>query len=542
MTDSMMKPVFGNGYAVEPIFTVGETTEGDYTPVGVMDGIGAYELDGDTVRVFVNHELLNFAGSDYTVTQGTVDTGDDFTLTGSRISFFDIDKDSLEIVDSGLAYNRIYDANGDLAEDASFLSNDFDGFSRFCSSALFEAEQFGEGRGLADRIYFTGEEDGGFFNGVGGAEWALNPDTGELWQVPAMGRGAWENITEIDTGTTTHVAFILSDDTSPFDFDGDGEKEAAPLFMYVGEKGPSGDFLEQNGLSDGTLYVWVPKNPKVDSPAEFNGQGALNGEWVALDMSLGAPSEFGDTGFDEYGYPTQSNLWLQAKELGAFGFSRPEDVSTNPSNGSQFVLASTGVDNYDGGVDTFGTLYTMDVRFDKDGDPTGGVLKILYDGDADPDRSLRSPDNLDWADDGYIYVQEDKAEDDTLDGEPLFGAGAINPAEAGIVKINPHTGEVERVATIDRSVVLDPTTSGTPVDQDAGVAGEWESSGILDVSTLFGYDPGELFIFDVQAHGIVDQEGENADSLISDGNLVEGGQLSFLFSPDVDLFEVEAIA
>ena len=87
---------------------------------------------------------------------------------------------------------------------------------------------------------------------------------------------------------------------------------------------------------------------------------------------------------------------------------------------------------------------------------------------------------------------------------------------------------IERIATIDRSVVLDPSTTGTPVDQDAAVAGEWESSGIVDVSALFGEKRGTLFLFDVQAHGIADQDDFNADSRITDGDLVEGGQLSFL--------------
>ena len=72
--------------------------------------------------------------------------------------------------------------------------------------------------------------------------------------------------------------------------------------------------------------------------------------------------------------------------------------------------------------------------------------------------------------------------------------------------------------------------NGTPVDQDAGNAGEWESSGIVDVSTLFGWDPGTLFLIDIQAHGIEDQDDFNADSRIVDGDLVEGGQLVFLYN------------
>lgn len=513
-------------YTVDPIFTVGETIDG-YTPPGILDGIGAFELDNDTVRVLVNHELLNFQGYDYTVSDGQ---GSTFNLDGARISFFDINKQTFQIEDSGLAYDLIYNANGNIATDITFLQDGFVGFSRFCSSVLVEAEQFGEGRGLEDTIYFAGEEDGGFFNPVGGAMWALDVETDELWQVPAFGRGAWENVTEVNTGTADQVAFILADDSAPFDFDSDGVSEPVPAYLYVGTKDASGDFLDRNGLRDGQLYVWVSDTGET-TPADFNDSGSLEGRWVAVDNDpeISQASENGASGFDEYGYPTQGNLVTQAEALGAFGFSRPKDVATNPEDGSEVVLASTGVDTFENGVDSFGTIYTLDTDF-SDLNNLTGTLSILYDGDADSTRALRSPDNLDWADDGFIYVQEDEAEETAASGEPLFGDGAANPNEAGIVRIDPDTGEVTRIANIDRSVVVDGSLANPfdAVDTDAGDAGEWESSGILDVSALFGQEPGTLFLFDVQAHGIVDQTDFNSASRISDDDLVEGGQLAFL--------------
>jgi secreted PhoX family phosphatase len=525
-----LQPLDDTLWATSALFTVGETlpttTEDGYTPPGILDGLGAYELDADTVRVLANHELLNNQGYAYDVSDGQ---GGTFSMTGARVSYFDINKETFAIEESGLAYNVIYDANGDVATDISFLQEGFAGFSRFCSSVLIEAGQF-DGRGLADTIYFTGEEDGGFFNSVGGAEWALDVATGEMWQVPALGRGAWENVTEVDTGTDTHVAFILADDSSPFDFDGDGVDEAVPTYLYVGEKTAEGDFLARNGLRDGQLYVWVSDTGET-TPTEFNTAGTLAGTWVAVDNTpqLDQASENGSTGFDEYGYPTQGNLVSQAEALGAFGFSRPEDVAVNPEDGTEIVLASTGVDTYDNGADTFGTLYTFDNDFTDLENPTAS-LTILYDGDADPDRALRSPDNLDWADDGLIYVQEDEAEEATLDGEPLFGEGAVNPNEAGIVQIDPATGAITRIANIDRTAVFDPSIRNPleAVDQDAGDAGEWESSGILDVSDLFGEKAGSLFILDVQAHGLSDQEEINPASRLNDDDLVEGGQLIVL--------------
>ena len=145
-----------SGYTVsDPLFTVGESI-GDYTPPGVLDGMGAYELDRYTVRLLANHELLNFRGYPYEISDGN---GGTFEMTGARISYFDIDKATREIVASGLAYHTVYDANGDVATDPSFLSNDFAGFSRLCSSQLVEPGQFekkkgkgkGKGKGVSMR-------------------------------------------------------------------------------------------------------------------------------------------------------------------------------------------------------------------------------------------------------------------------------------------------------------------------------------------------------------------------------------------------------
>jgi len=528
--------IFTVGQSVETTNALGVQTESTYTPPGVLDGLGAYELDRKTVRVFANHEILNNRGYSYDVSDGSANGT--FSMMGGRISYFDIDKDSRHVVDSGLAYNTVYDATGAVATDLSFQPAPFapffggppgtplKGFSRFCSGSLFEAHEFDYGKGLEDRIYLAGEEDGGGFSSVGGAEWALDPETGSIWALPDLGRGAWENVTVLDTHDSDTVAILLGDDTSPFDFDGDGEDEAAPLFLYVGEKDPRGDFPARNGLRGGTLHVWV-SNKGADSPFDFNTSGKLRGKWIPIDNSpTGPPSKDGVTGFDQFGYPTQGTLWLRAKDVGAFGFSRPEDVATNPSDGREAVIASTGVDDYVGGADSFGTVYTIKTNFNN----MRADLKIVYDGDADPDRRLRSPDNLDWADDGKLYIQEDEAEEETLDGEVLFGEGAANANEAGIVRMNKNGKRVERIANINRGVTLDASLANPTraVDQDFGNAGEWESSGIVDVSKLFGEDAGTLFLFDVEAHGIEDQDDFNSDSRIIDDDLVESGQLMFL--------------
>ncbi len=180
------------------------------------------------------------------------------------------------------------------------------------------------------------------------------------------------------------------------------------------------------------------------------------------------------------------------------------------------VLASTGRDSLFPS-DRWGTTYIIDTDF-SDLDNITADVNAIYDGDdagagqfTDPDFGLRSPDNLDWADDGWVYLQEDSSYDEF---------GLTSGEEASIWRLNPNTGELIRVAQMDRSALPDGQTDSSPDD-----IGNWESSGIIDVSTLFGEDPGQLFLFDVQAHSL-------RDGIIANAGLVQGGQLAFLEAPD----------
>jgi glycerophosphoryl diester phosphodiesterase len=492
-----------NGYTVNPLFTIGETY-GDYTPPGIPDGIGAYALNNDTVRILVNHELNSEDGYAYALANGT-------ELTGARVSYFDIDKETLTVTDAGLAYDTIINERGEVVDEPSDLQ--LEGLDRFCSAQFVEAHQFGNGIGLESNIFFTGEETSG------GLEYALDVETNTLYAVPWLGRAAWENLTEINTGNADEVALLVGDD-----------RQAAPLLLYVGQKDTSAGagFLERNGLGNGKLYAWVADDFRT-TPEQFNGTGnELTGEFVEIDYYKpelagtaydidGDGSIQDEFGYDALGFATQVQQDALVASVGGFKFSRPEDVATNPEDGTQVVMASTGR----GGVfpsDNWGTTYLIDVDFR--GDNITANLDILYDGDdagngqfAGPDFGLRSPDNLDWADDGYIYIQEDRS---TAPSE-LFGGSSGE--EASIWKLDPDSGQLTRVAQIDRSAVPEGQTDPNPDD-----IGNWESSGILDVSGLFDQAPGSLFLFDVQAHSL-------EDGVIAEKNLVEGGQIAFLTLP-----------
>lgn len=269
------------------------------------------------------------------------------------------------------------------------------------------------------------------------------------------------------------------------------------------------NFLNRNGLLVGDLYYFVAKNG-LTTVDEFHGSGSvLSGKWVKIKVS--DSTKAGKPGYDEWGYKDGFTLRREAKAGRAFQFSRPEDVSTHPTIGTRAVFSSTGID-VTFPDDAWGTIYQVDLNFDS----MSAALTILYDADErkeyGTDFGIRNPDNLDWADDGFIYVQEDPAKK----VKPWFGSQSKQ--EASIWKFQPGKGTIERIAQINRSTSL----GGYTTDSSPDVIGMWESSGILDVTNLFEVLPSErLLLATVQA-------GTVYDGLIKGANLVQGGQLVFL--------------
>lgn len=487
-------PATSEGYTVQPFFTVGERYFG-YAPVGILDGTGVFDtgLGENAARIVVNHELNEGNGLPYSLANGT-------QLTGARVSYFDVRRtpSSVRLLGVGLAYDTIYDRFGVEVTDPAQINEDgvgIDGFARFCSAQPVYAGTYG----FVDDIFFTGEETSKPFHPHGGTEWALDVASGDMWAVPALGRAAWESVTPLDTGSDDTIALLIGDDV-----------QSAPMYLYIGEKDAAGDgsFLDRNGLVVGKLYAWQADNGDL-TPDDFNGNGAFrSGSFVELVVKDVAMA--GMAGYDAQGYLDGDTLRAQADALGCFSFSRPEDVSTNPLDGTQAVFASTGR----GGLfpsDNWGTTYIVDIKFS---DLSADVL-IVYDADdlPDPDQGIRSPDNLDWADNGKIYIQEDRS---TSPGS-LFGASS--GIEASVWELDPITRVARRILEIDRSAVA-PAGS---TDSGAGDLGNWESSGILDVTDFFGTAPRErLFIANVQAHGI--RDGKIGDNPVLD----EGGQFLFI--------------
>jgi Ca2+-binding RTX toxin-like protein len=508
-----------NGYGYYPIFTVGDQIN-NYVPVGIFDGIGAYSLNSTTVRAYVNHELGPTVGYQYSLKNGT-------QLTGGRVSYFDIDKTTFRVTNAGLAYDTIVNRAGNVVSSAAVYSkttnpNGIDsasGFNRPCSAELFEANQFGAGKGIVDNVFFMSEESGS------SSVYALDVKTNIMYALPWFGRAGFENVTQVDTGSTDKVAFIIGDDRSS----GGPVTTGVPLLLYVGTKNPTGDFLARNGLSGGKLYAWGADDPtnatdpiEADPRQFFGNNSVLNGKFAEVKHYDLTKAD--TTGYDSLGFVTQATQDALAfnptnANDKAFGFVRVEDVSTSPLDGTVVAFNATGNGTIFGGKDAWGTVYRIDIDFVNiaTGDIRGKV-DILNDGNVTLDNGLRSPDNLVWAEDGKIYLNEDPA---------VTGFGATSGLANSIFVLDPSVANpsstLTRVAIADRSAAAFPynQTDGAPTD-----LGSWETSGITDVSNLFNQAPGTLMLNAVQAHSF-------ANGNVASQSLVEGGQLGFLLAPSL---------
>lgn len=175
------------------LFTVGQEFSNfngeSYTPPGLLDGLGAFMKDKNTVRILAAHELSYYKGYPYEVKDSS---GGTFMLTGARASYFDIDTVTMKVLESGMAYDTIYDCNGNMPADAESVLPDLNneganGIERFCSAKLVDAGTYG----FTDSIFFLNEETGGDEAPFGGNCFALDVQGRALHVVPALGRGAW---------------------------------------------------------------------------------------------------------------------------------------------------------------------------------------------------------------------------------------------------------------------------------------------------------------------------------------------------------------
>lgn len=356
-------------------------------------------------------------------------------------------------------------------------------FSRFCSSDLPDQKALFNsltGNGSQELIYFTGEEDGSTGRAV--AIIASGANKGQAYELASLGNAAWENV----------VASAGSGDKTVLIADQDGG--TGHVFVYVGDKKNTGTDIEKAGLTGGALY-----GIKVSGLVDENNNTSFA---PGTDFSLALVSADA-TGLNA------AQTDAAAETAGATSFLRPEDGAFDPINPNRYYFVTT--NNISGPSRLFALDFT-DIK-----DPTlGGKITILLDGSegVSPEGVHRMFDNITFDKrTGHVILQEDPGNQARV---------------AQVWDYDPVTDKLVSIAQHDPARFKAPFT--TPFTQDE------ESSGVVDVTSIFGNGHNSAFILDVQAHynAATDPYLNGTTTGVNVApTVVEGGQLLLLTVEDV---------
>jgi hypothetical protein len=409
------------GIVTKSILTVGDSVNdkpnGDpYRMVGIPDGLGAYDNGDGTFSVLMNHEL---PGGGAVRAHGA---------TGAFVSKWTIEKDSLRVLNGEDLIEQIATWNtGTSSYNAPAAGV---ALSRLCSADLPASSAFWTGSlGYDGRLFIDGEE-------VGSGRAFAHALDGTSWELPRLGKFAWENaVASPDSGDKTVV--IGLDDSTP------GE-----VYVYVGSKASSGSPVDKAGLTNGSLY-----GVKVTGfPDESIANGIPSGTPFSL-FSLG-------------NVENMTGAQLQtASDLGdVTQFRRPEDGAWDTQDPNVFYFVTTA------SFAEESRLWRLTFN-DVNNPAAGGTIDMLVE---DNEEGHRMFDNMAVDSRGRVLLQEDPGNQAYL---------------ARIWQYSPASDSLVEVAQFDPDLFAPGGSSFLTQDE--------ESSGIIDVSSILGEG---TFLGDVQAH------------------------------------------
>ena len=453
------------GVVINSVLSVGDSANG-YKMVGIPDGLGAYDNGNGTFTLLMNHEL--------TATSGIVRA---HGSTGSFVSKWVINKSNLAVVSgSDLMQNvNLYDTTTQTyttynASNPSTKAR----FGRFCSADLPALSAFynaNTGKGTQEKIFMTGEETNDESRAI--AHIVTGTNSGTSWELPALGKGAWESaVASPNSGDKTIVA-MPNDGT-------DGQ-----LYFYIGNKTTTGTEIDKAGLNNGT-----PWGVKV------TGFSVERTNSTTLSTLPAAGTRFSLVDLGNVKQKSGATFNTLSNTAGITKFSRPEDGSWDPSSPNDFYFNTTDqLDQVNDGIGTqVGRSRVWRLRFDDIKNPElGGTVEAVLDGTE----GQVMLDNMTIDKYGHILLQED------------VGNAAHN---GKMFQYTIGTDQLIQIAKHDPARFGDIGVGATaPFTQDE------ETSGIIDMEDILGAG---MFISVDQAHYPIS------------GELVEGGQLFTLFNPD----------
>jgi hypothetical protein len=540
------------GTDVKALITVGDTI-GDYTFEAIPDGISFLPEGKNAARVWVNHETSTVPFPYVAAAPTTANSFNDFA--NSEVS---------ELV--------IRRGGGILS--AEKVIDTFDGYHRFCSNYLATTD------GFEDRpLLFTNEEGIDWVfeeigtNGLGwnnaesiegdegareiGAVVAFDIESGDHRPIWGMGRHNHEN------------TLAVPGYGHPFLLSGDDAFVSSPAQSQV--YAYSAEDADEVWADEGTLYAFVPDDAyaAIDSYYDFGvgSAASITGKFIEVpreiatgknddgtDMLAADVPEYADDGTYLGGpYPVPPVSGWQAgigtgagvdgpqwilehwsDENNVFEFTRIEDMAFDKRDGMSNVVYL--VDSGRGATSASGNPFTSTngrvwkMVLDPEDPFTVDSLSILIEGDDNPVKTLgeiHQPDNIESTVNGLLITEDPGS-------SQQFAVGSTDPnaTTARLMHYRFSDGVIRAVLAVDQSADEGPTDEDAPVT--AGNWGAWESSGIIDVSSVFGPNK---FLIDVQAGSLfVDVDTTSApDNLAPAGSdwtfKRTGGQLLLVTIP-----------
>jgi len=529
------------GTTIEALLTVGDTVR-DYTYEAIPDGISVLPRGMGTVSVFVNHETSTVPFPYNASAPTAANSQNDFD--NSQVSELLLQQGSAGVLKGSLAI--------------SSGSN----FQRFCSNFLGTADD-----GFDHPLLFTNEEGIDWVNRSGTAWPAIEGDdaarqiggvvahdvkNGKSQVIWGMGRLNHENNVAV-RGYGKPV--LLSGDDAFV-----SNPAQSQVYAYIADNG--------NAVwnDEGKLYAFVPDtafatvNDYYDFAVGYG--GSISGHFLEVPKAIATGRNADGTDMraadvpaalgGPYPLPPNDGTWQRnTSNLGidgpqwvlehwsdlnnTFQFTRIEDMATDKRPGMSNVVYLA--DSGRGATSTGGNAFTSsNGRIWKmvldPSDPTVVLsLSILIEGDDNPVKTLgeiHQPDNLETTLNG-LYIQEDPGSSQSFTLAQQ-GTDAARATTARIWQYKFSGPTLGVIAKVNQSADQGPT------DMDAAAAagswGAWESTGLIDVSSIFG--PG-TFLVNVQAHTLWVEKADGPDLLAPTGpdwtNKREGGQLLLITIP-----------
>ncbi len=540
---SMLTPV-APGSTVTPLITVGDTLAGGYRYESIPDGISFQAKGGKhkgkdrghgkkhgakndprTVDLYINHET-SFVPFPYTPSAPT---------EANSQNDFDNSQESHLVLND---------------ETAGILSGEMviksaQNYQRFCSNFLATKEN-----GFNRSLLFANEEgidwvkrEGKAFPATIGADdarqigvvVAYDPKKDKSRPIWGMGRHNHEN--SVAVPGYGHPVVLSGDDA----------------FVNIPAQSQVYSYIAKNSNAvwkdKGDLWAFVSDTPGFNDYEDFapGSTQVIQGHFVKVpkNIATGRNPDGTEMMAADAGYPAPPNTgWQTVNGVGidgpqwvlehwsdlndVFQFVRIEDMAYDKRPGMQNVvyMADSGRGTAGApqpGRSTNGRIWKL--VLDRK-DPTKVTsLSILIDGDTSPVKSpgaIHQPDNLESTQNGLLITEDPGS-------SQQFNPGEADATTARLMHYRFATNTISIAARVDQSADEGPTDVDSA---PAGRLGAWESTGVVDVSSVFGRDS---FLINIQAHTLWVEKAPGNDDVAPAGPDYtfkrEGGQLILVRIP-----------